>query len=63
MSRTPHAPADGVEMACTHTAAMTIFAKLDAAFATGRRIAAFGADVRVELVHRQYEKVGYARLA
>jgi hypothetical protein len=29
-----HAPADGVQMACTYTAAMTILAKLDAAFAT-----------------------------
>ena len=29
-------------MACTHTAAMAVLAKLDAAFATERRIAAFG---------------------
>jgi hypothetical protein len=31
-----------VQMACTHTAAMAVLAKLDAAFATERRIAAFG---------------------
>src|ERR1700681_201379 len=31
-----------VQMACTHTAAMAVLAKLDIAFATERRIAAFG---------------------
>ena len=31
-----------VEMACTHTAAMAILAKLDSGFGTERRIAAFG---------------------
>ena len=31
-----------VQMACTHTAAMAVLAKLDAAFATERHIAAFG---------------------
>ena len=31
-----------VQMACTHTAAMAILAKLDVAFATERRVAAFG---------------------
>jgi hypothetical protein len=31
-----------VQMACTHTAAMTILAKLDSGFGTERRIAAFG---------------------
>jgi hypothetical protein len=31
-----------VQMACTHTAAMAVLAKLDVAFATERRIAAFG---------------------
>jgi hypothetical protein len=29
-------------MACTHTAAMAVLAKLDVAFATEQRIAAFG---------------------
>lgn len=42
------APKDEIEgalalqMACTHTAAMAVLAKLDIAFATERRIAAFG---------------------
>jgi hypothetical protein len=31
-----------VQMACTHTAAMAILAKLDSGFGTDRRIAAFG---------------------
>jgi len=31
-----------VQMAATHTAAMAVLAKLDAAFATERRVAAFG---------------------
>jgi hypothetical protein len=31
-----------VQMACTHTAAMAVLAKLDIAFATERRVAAFG---------------------
>jgi hypothetical protein len=31
-----------VQMACTHTAVMAVLAKLDVAFATERRIAAFG---------------------
>jgi hypothetical protein len=31
-----------VQMACTHTAAMAVLAKLDAAFATEQRVAAFG---------------------
>ena len=31
-----------VQMACTHTAAMAILAKLDSGFGTERRIAAFG---------------------
>ena len=31
-----------VQMACTHTAAMAVLAKLDAAFGTERRVAAFG---------------------
>jgi hypothetical protein len=31
-----------VQMACTHTAAMAVLAKLDVAFATERRVAAFG---------------------
>jgi hypothetical protein len=31
-----------VQMACTHTAAMAVLAKLDVAFATERHIAAFG---------------------
>ena len=31
-----------VQLACTHTAAMAVLAKLDIAFATERRIAAFG---------------------
>jgi len=31
-----------VQMACTHTAAMGVLAKLDVAFATERRVAAFG---------------------
>jgi hypothetical protein len=31
-----------VQMACTHTVAMAILAKLDVAFATERRVAAFG---------------------
>jgi hypothetical protein len=31
-----------VQMACTHTAAMAVLAKLDVAFATEQRIAAFG---------------------
>ena len=31
-----------VQMACTHTAAMGVLAKLDAAFGTERRIAAIG---------------------
>ena len=31
-----------VQMACTHTAAMAILAKLDVAFVTERRVAAFG---------------------
>jgi hypothetical protein len=31
-----------VQMACTHPAAMAVLAKLDAAFATERHIAAFG---------------------
>jgi hypothetical protein len=32
-----------VQMACTHTAAMAVLAKLDAAFATEHRVLAFGA--------------------
>jgi len=42
------APMDEIEgalalqMACTHAAAMAVLAKLDIAFATERRIAAFG---------------------
>jgi hypothetical protein len=31
-----------VQMACTHTTAMAVLAKLDAAFVTERRVAAFG---------------------
>jgi hypothetical protein len=31
-----------IQMACTHTAAMAVLAKLDVAFATERRVAAFG---------------------
>ena len=31
-----------VQMACTHTAAMAVLAKLDVAFATFRPVAAFG---------------------
>jgi hypothetical protein len=31
-----------VQMACTHTAAMAVLAKLDSSFGTERRIAAFG---------------------
>jgi hypothetical protein len=31
-----------VQLACTHTAAMAVLAKLDVAFATERRVAAFG---------------------
>jgi hypothetical protein len=31
-----------VQMACTHTAAMAVLAKMDVAFATEQRIAAFG---------------------
>ena len=31
-----------VQMACTHTAAMAVLAKLDVAFATERQVAAFG---------------------
>ena len=31
-----------VQMACTHTAAMAVLAKLDVAFATERRVVAFG---------------------
>ncbi len=31
-----------IQMACTHTAAMAVLAKLDPAFATEQRIAAFG---------------------
>ena len=31
-----------VQMACTHTAAMAVLAKLDVGFATERRVAAFG---------------------
>src|ERR1700730_8631978 len=31
-----------VQMGCTHTAAMAVLAKLDVAFATERRVAAFG---------------------
>jgi hypothetical protein len=31
-----------VQMSCTHTAAMAVLAKLDVAFATERRVAAFG---------------------
>ena len=31
-----------VQMACTHTAAMAVLAKLDVAFATEQRVAAFG---------------------
>ena len=31
-----------VQMACTHTAAMAVLAKLDSGFGTERRIAAFG---------------------
>jgi hypothetical protein len=31
-----------VQMACTHTAAMAILARLDVAFADERRVAAFG---------------------
>ncbi len=31
-----------VQMACTHTAAMAVLAKLDVAFATEKRVAAFG---------------------
>ena len=31
-----------VQMACTHAAAMAVLAKLDAAFGTERRVAAFG---------------------
>jgi hypothetical protein len=31
-----------IQMACTHTAAMSVLAKLDAAFVTERRVAAFG---------------------
>jgi hypothetical protein len=31
-----------VQMACTHTAAMAVFARLDAAFASEQRVAAFG---------------------
>ena len=31
-----------VQMACTHTAAMAVLAKLDVAFATQQRVAAFG---------------------
>jgi hypothetical protein len=36
------ASARAVQMACTHTAAMAVLAKLDVAFATERRVAAFG---------------------
>jgi hypothetical protein len=31
-----------IQMACTHTATMSVLAKLDAAFVTERRVAAFG---------------------
>jgi hypothetical protein len=31
-----------VQMACTHTGAMAVLAKIDVAFATEQRIAAFG---------------------
>ena len=31
-----------VQMACTHTAAMSVLAKMDSGFGTERRIAAFG---------------------
>jgi hypothetical protein len=31
-----------IQMACTHTAAMTVLAKMDSGFGTERRIAAFG---------------------
>jgi hypothetical protein len=31
-----------VQMACTHTAAMAVLAKMDSGFGTERRIAAFG---------------------
>jgi hypothetical protein len=31
-----------IQMACTHTAAMAILAKMDSGFGTERRIAAFG---------------------
>jgi hypothetical protein len=31
-----------VQMACTHTTAMSVLAKLDVAFATERRVASFG---------------------
>jgi hypothetical protein len=34
--------APAVQMACTHTAAMAVLAKLDSGFGTERRIAAFG---------------------
>jgi hypothetical protein len=37
-----------VQMACTHTAAMAVLAKMDVAFASEKRIAAFGsADARL----------------
>jgi hypothetical protein len=39
-------------MACTHTAAMAVLAKLDVAFATERRVAAFGSAAALRGRHR-----------
>jgi hypothetical protein len=38
----PALAALAVQMACTHTAAMAVLAKLDIAFASEKRVAAFG---------------------
>ena len=38
-----------VQMACTHTAAMAVLAKMDVAFASEKRIAAFGSAAAIRL--------------
>src|ERR1700723_1096447 len=58
-----------VQMACTHTAAMAVLAKLDVAFAREQRVAAFGSAAarlmrafatQVEVLRRAPNAPGYA---
>ena len=51
-----------VQMACTHTAAMAVLAKLDVAFATERRVAAFG-SAAARLMRAYATQVEVLRLA